>query len=374
MQGQKTFDEIRKQVSRRPRVQADGRPLHRRVRAAARRGVARRPRPGGGAHLPHLGDRQGLHHARARGRPLRRIAAGTTDNHNGRAARRARFVLARPSDVSRAMRHGRFRLQLRTAMSPAPISLTVRTERWPIAGTLHDQPRRQDRGRGRGRRTDRRPPSRAAANACPMRATARPSTASSPRSRRCGRARARPRPHGAATGDAGRRRAQRARLRVLGSRGQARRHARPMSSPASPRRSRSSPPTRSRSATPDDDGGGRAQGRRPRAAQGEARRRRRSGADRGGAARRAARRADRRRQRRLDAGRTSTENLAACADAGVTLIEQPLPAGDDAALADVPRGRLPVCADESVHDRASLAALVGTATTRSTSSSTRPAA
>lgn len=51
-------------------------------------------------------------------------------------------------------------------------------------------------------------------------------------------------------------------------------------------------------------------------------------------------------------------NLAACAAAGVTLIEQPLPAGDDAALATIARS-IPVCADESVHDRASLASLVG---------------
>jgi len=51
-------------------------------------------------------------------------------------------------------------------------------------------------------------------------------------------------------------------------------------------------------------------------------------------------------------------NLAACAAAGVTLIEQPLPAGDDAALATISRV-IPVCADESVHDRASLAALAG---------------
>ncbi len=52
------------------------------------------------------------------------------------------------------------------------------------------------------------------------------------------------------------------------------------------------------------------------------------------------------------------ENLAACADAGVTLIEQPLPEGRDQALA---RGKrpIPVCADESVHDRASLAGLAG---------------
>jgi L-alanine-DL-glutamate epimerase-like enolase superfamily enzyme len=52
------------------------------------------------------------------------------------------------------------------------------------------------------------------------------------------------------------------------------------------------------------------------------------------------------------------ENFAACADAGVTLIEQPLPEGHDDALARIKRP-IPVCADESVHDRASLDALVG---------------
>ena len=52
------------------------------------------------------------------------------------------------------------------------------------------------------------------------------------------------------------------------------------------------------------------------------------------------------------------ENLAACADAGVTLVEQPLPSGDDAALTSIARP-IPVCADESVHDRASLRSLVG---------------
>jgi L-alanine-DL-glutamate epimerase-like enolase superfamily enzyme len=51
-------------------------------------------------------------------------------------------------------------------------------------------------------------------------------------------------------------------------------------------------------------------------------------------------------------------NLGACADAGVTLIEQPLPEKRDAALARVKRP-IPVCADESVHDRASLEALSG---------------
>ncbi len=51
-------------------------------------------------------------------------------------------------------------------------------------------------------------------------------------------------------------------------------------------------------------------------------------------------------------------NLAACAQAGVTLIEQPLPEGRDDALARIKRP-IPVCADESVHDRPSLAALGG---------------
>ncbi|MDA9519357.1 mandelate racemase [Bradyrhizobium sp. CCBAU 11434] len=49
-------------------------------------------------------------------------------------------------------------------------------------------------------------------------------------------------------------------------------------------------------------------------------------------------------------------NLAACAAVGVTLVEQPLPAGKDEALARVKRP-LMVCADESVHDRHSLAPL-----------------
>jgi L-Ala-D/L-Glu epimerase len=51
-------------------------------------------------------------------------------------------------------------------------------------------------------------------------------------------------------------------------------------------------------------------------------------------------------------------NLAACTTAGVTLIEQPLPAAADAALATIAR-TVPICADESVHDRATLRALVG---------------
>jgi L-Ala-D/L-Glu epimerase len=48
--------------------------------------------------------------------------------------------------------------------------------------------------------------------------------------------------------------------------------------------------------------------------------------------------------------------LAACGEAGVTLVEQPLPAGRDDALARI-RRPVAVCADESVHDRATLAGL-----------------
>jgi L-alanine-DL-glutamate epimerase-like enolase superfamily enzyme len=46
-------------------------------------------------------------------------------------------------------------------------------------------------------------------------------------------------------------------------------------------------------------------------------------------------------------------NLAACAAVGVTLVEQPLPAGQDELLARI-RRPVAICADESVHDRASL--------------------
>jgi len=52
------------------------------------------------------------------------------------------------------------------------------------------------------------------------------------------------------------------------------------------------------------------------------------------------------------------DNLAACAQAGVTLVEQPLPTDGDEVLTRITRP-LPVCADESVHARASLPALVG---------------
>lgn len=57
-------------------------------------------------------------------------------------------------------------------------------------------------------------------------------------------------------------------------------------------------------------------------------------------------------------GAALARNLAACAEARVTLVEQPLPAGDDALLAEIARP-IPVCADESAHDRAGLPKLVG---------------
>jgi L-alanine-DL-glutamate epimerase-like enolase superfamily enzyme len=56
--------------------------------------------------------------------------------------------------------------------------------------------------------------------------------------------------------------------------------------------------------------------------------------------------------------RNLAENLAACAEAGVVLVEQPLPEHADAALANIARP-IPICADESAHARDSLAALRG---------------
>ena len=54
--------------------------------------------------------------------------------------------------------------------------------------------------------------------------------------------------------------------------------------------------------------------------------------------------------------KTIRDNLMACAAAGVDLIEQPLPAGEDELLAAIDR-TIPICADESLHDRAGLDAL-----------------
>ncbi|MEO1491108.1 MAG: N-acetyl-D-Glu racemase DgcA [Pseudomonadota bacterium] len=54
---------------------------------------------------------------------------------------------------------------------------------------------------------------------------------------------------------------------------------------------------------------------------------------------------------------TYTEIAPVLLDLGVKMVEQPLPASDDAMLAEIDRP-LPVCADEACHDRASLPALV----------------
>jgi L-alanine-DL-glutamate epimerase-like enolase superfamily enzyme len=51
-------------------------------------------------------------------------------------------------------------------------------------------------------------------------------------------------------------------------------------------------------------------------------------------------------------------HLAACAEAGYALVEQPLPAGADEFLRKANRP-VPILADESVHDRAGLDRLVG---------------
>lgn len=52
------------------------------------------------------------------------------------------------------------------------------------------------------------------------------------------------------------------------------------------------------------------------------------------------------------------ENLRACEAAKVALVEQPLPASEDEMLRDVSRS-VPVCADESFHDRTSFSAIEG---------------
>ena len=50
--------------------------------------------------------------------------------------------------------------------------------------------------------------------------------------------------------------------------------------------------------------------------------------------------------------------LKVCAEVGIELVEQPLPAGDDDALRHIAHD-VPICADESAHDRQNLQDLVG---------------
>lgn len=52
------------------------------------------------------------------------------------------------------------------------------------------------------------------------------------------------------------------------------------------------------------------------------------------------------------------ENLRACAQARVALVEQPLPASEDEILREIERS-VPLCADESFHDRASFTQIEG---------------
>ena len=94
------------------------------------------------------------------------------------------------------------------------------------------------------------------------------------------------------------------------------------------------------------------------AAQGQDRRRRRHRAHPGGG--RAPRPAAASSSTPMKAGATTTsaENLAAAAELGVALIEQPLPAGRDAILRSIAHP-VPICADESVHTADDLPALAG---------------
>jgi L-Ala-D/L-Glu epimerase len=55
---------------------------------------------------------------------------------------------------------------------------------------------------------------------------------------------------------------------------------------------------------------------------------------------------------------TITEGLLLCAEAGVEVVEQPLPVGEDQVLAHISR-LVPVCADESAHTKADIEGLVG---------------
>ena len=260
-------------------------------------------------------------------------------------------------------------------LAACPLSLTsLRTERWPIAGTFTISRGAKTeaavvvaelsdgRHRGRGECV---PYARYGETVDGVIARDRGDG---------GAAGARARPRGAAAGDAAGRRAQRARLRVLGSGSQAQPAGRFMSSPACPRRSRWSPPTRFRSARPSAMAAAAAQPRRPRAAQDQARRRRRSerGSRRCGAAAPT-------RELIVDANEGWTadnlaDNLAACAD-GRRHAGRTAAAGRRRCRARPrSRGRSRSAPTKACTTARSLAALRRHATTPSTSSSTRPAA
>ena len=201
--------------------------------------------------------------------------------------------------------------------------------------------------------------SAAAANACPIRATARPSRAWRPRSRRCApRIAAGLSRRGAARGACRRRRPQRARLRLVGPRGQALRQPRSCDGRADPLAARHDrlhdQPRHAR-------GDGRRGARRPPTGRCS-----RSSSAAPTATSSASRPcAGRRPDATLiaDANEGWTEenlarHLAACAEAGIALVEQPLPAGRRRLPGTHP-APVPICADESVHDRGDLDRLVG---------------
>ena len=71
LQGQQTFDEIRRKYQRDTGLPRRGRPLRGGLREAPRRGHQERPRAHGRQRLPHLGHGQGLHDACPRQRPVR---------------------------------------------------------------------------------------------------------------------------------------------------------------------------------------------------------------------------------------------------------------------------------------------------------------
>ena len=68
LQGQQTFDEIRRKYAPRRRVQTDRRPLCGRIRAASCGSLPRRPGLDADQDLPDVRNRQGLHHAGPRER------------------------------------------------------------------------------------------------------------------------------------------------------------------------------------------------------------------------------------------------------------------------------------------------------------------
>ena len=191
--------------------QTDGRSLYRRVRASSQRGRTRRPRPGGGAHLPHLRNRQGLHDARPCGRAIRVTLSI-------RAARdRARLAAADPGLLCYD--------PIRCLSCPSPSRCEPNAGRSPVPSP--SAAARKPKPRWSSSSFPKRA-SAAAANAYPMPAMARPSPAlprhRGPRRRYWPAALSRRTPARAACG----RGAQCPRLRLHRSRSQAQRDGRPI--------------------------------------------------------------------------------------------------------------------------------------------------